>query len=60
MSNIVGGKPGSSELMLGNEAIARGALETGVQVCAGYSGTPSTEIVQGLRKQGPRSGLWIL
>lgn len=48
MSNIAEGKPGSSELLLGNEAIARGALEAGVQVCAGYPGTPSTEIVQSL------------
>ena len=35
-------------LMLGNEAIARGAWEAGVQVAAAYPGTPSTEIVTGL------------
>ena len=40
--------PGSSQLMLGNEAIARGALEAGVQVCAGYPGTPSSEITGSL------------
>ena len=31
-------------IMLGNEAIARGAFEAGVKVSAAYPGTPSTEI----------------
>ena len=31
-------------IMLGNEAIARGAYEAGVKVSAAYPGTPSTEI----------------
>lgn len=31
-------------LLLGNEAIVRGALEAGVQVAASYPGTPSSEI----------------
>lgn len=35
-------------LMLGNEAIARGAWEAGVRVAAAYPGTPSTEIVTSL------------
>ncbi|MDR3561020.1 MAG: thiamine pyrophosphate-dependent enzyme [Negativicutes bacterium] len=33
------------EFMLGNEAIARAAAESGVRVVAGYPGTPATEIV---------------
>lgn len=32
------------KIMLGNEAIARGAYEAGVKVSAAYPGTPSTEI----------------
>lgn len=32
------------KLMLGNEAIARGAYEAGVRVSSAYPGTPSTEI----------------
>lgn len=32
------------QLMLGNEAIARGAYEAGVRVSSAYPGTPSTEI----------------
>lgn len=33
------------KLMIGNQAIARGAYEAGVSVAAAYPGTPSTEIV---------------
>ncbi len=32
------------KLLLGNEAIARGAYEAGVRVSSAYPGTPSTEI----------------
>ncbi|MBR2988603.1 MAG: indolepyruvate ferredoxin oxidoreductase subunit alpha, partial [Clostridia bacterium] len=32
------------KIMLGNEAIARGAWEAGVKVSSAYPGTPSTEI----------------
>jgi len=34
------------KLLSGNEAIARGAYESGVKVAAGYPGTPSTEILE--------------
>jgi indolepyruvate ferredoxin oxidoreductase, alpha subunit len=40
--------PGAKLFMLGNEAIARGAVEAGVQVMAAYPGTPSTEIAETL------------
>ncbi len=36
------------ELLLGNQAIARGAWEAGVTFAAGYPGTPSTEIIETL------------
>jgi indolepyruvate ferredoxin oxidoreductase alpha subunit len=36
------------KLMLGNEAIARGAYEAGVTVAAAYPGTPSTEITENI------------
>lgn len=42
------GRAGERVLLMGNEAIARGALEAGVSVVAGYPGTPSSEIVQNL------------
>lgn len=35
-------------LLSGNEAVARGAYESGVRVAAAYPGTPSTEILEAL------------
>jgi indolepyruvate ferredoxin oxidoreductase alpha subunit len=35
-------------LLSGNEAIARGAYEAGVQVATGYPGTPSSEILENI------------
>lgn len=37
-------------LMLGNEAVARGAYEAGVAFGSGYPGTPSTEILEALAR----------
>lgn len=39
-----------TKIMLGNEAIARGAYEAGVKVSAAYPGTPSTEISENIAK----------
>lgn len=41
---------GKKVIMLGNEAIARGAYEAGVKVSAAYPGTPSTEISEQIVK----------
>ncbi len=38
------------KLMLGNEAVARGAYEAGCTVAAAYPGTPSTEITEYISK----------
>jgi len=38
------------KLMLGNEAVARGAYEAGVRVATAYPGTPSTEITESIAK----------
>ena len=35
-------------LLMGNEAIARGAVEAGVSYCTGYPGNPSSEIIESL------------
>ncbi|MFW9822199.1 MAG: indolepyruvate ferredoxin oxidoreductase subunit alpha [Candidatus Thorarchaeota archaeon] len=40
--------PGMRVVLLGNEAIARGILEAGVIIGAGYPGTPSSEILTAL------------
>ena len=37
-------------LLLGNEAVARGAWEAGVKVVSSYPGTPSTEITESIAK----------
>jgi indolepyruvate ferredoxin oxidoreductase alpha subunit len=39
---------GERRLLSGNEAIARGAFESGVRFAAAYPGTPSTEILESL------------
>ena len=36
------------EFLSGNEAVARGAWDAGIEIAAAYPGTPSTEIVQTL------------
>lgn len=43
------------KIMLGNEAIARGAWEAGVKVSVAYPGTPSTEMSENLVKY---DGVW--
>ncbi|MDR3193443.1 MAG: 4Fe-4S binding protein [Treponema sp.] len=47
------------KLLMGNEAIALGALRAGVSVVTGYPGTPSTEILETIarEKKGALSGL---
>jgi len=37
--------PGTVQLLMGNEAIARGALEGGIGFASAYPGTPSSEIL---------------
>ena len=45
--------------LLGNEAIARAALEAGVNVAAGYPGTPSSEIVRALSQEAKAHHLHV-
>jgi len=44
MHKLLTHQPGLEMLLLGNEAIARGALEAGVAFASTYPGTPSSEI----------------
>lgn len=44
MHKLLTQDPGKEMLLLGNEAIARGALEAGVSFATCYPGTPSSEI----------------
>ncbi len=50
---------GKCELLMGNEAIARGALEAGVQVCAAYPGNPSSEIIGTLANVAVEMGIHV-
>jgi len=46
MHKLLTDAPGKEMLLLGNEAIARGALEAGLSFATCYPGTPSSEIPQ--------------
>ena len=46
-------------LLLGNEAIARGALEGGIGVASAYPGTPSSEIVEALSSVSKELGIYV-
>lgn len=43
------------ELLMGNEAVAMGAIAAGVRVVAGYPGTPSTEVLETIAKKNDGS-----
>src|SRR5208337_5236738 len=44
---------------MGNEAIARGALEAGVSVVSGYPGTPSSEVIERLAEVARERNLYV-
>jgi indolepyruvate ferredoxin oxidoreductase alpha subunit len=46
-------------LFLGNEAIARGALEAGLTVATGYPGTPSSEVIESLASIAQERNLYV-
>ena len=59
MHKLLVDNPGSQLLMLGNEAIARGALEAGVAFASTYPGTPSSEISLNLFQVSKESDLYF-
>lgn len=46
------------KILLGNDAIARGAFEAGVKVATAYPGTPSTEITEKVAQYGEVYAEW--
>ncbi len=48
LKDVVKDSPKEKVFLLGNEAIARGAIEAGIDVYSAYPGTPSSEIVDTL------------
>lgn len=59
MNLLTTNAPGHDVLMMGNEAIARGAVEAGVHVCAAYPGNPSSDIVQALSEVALDLGIHV-
>lgn len=52
-------KPGQKELLMGNHAVVRGAIEAGVQVAATYPGTPASEIGDTFSKVAKKVGYYF-
>jgi indolepyruvate ferredoxin oxidoreductase alpha subunit len=59
MHKLLTDNPGGQMLMLGNEAIARGAVEAGVAFGSTYPGTPSSEISLNLFQISQQSDLYF-
>jgi len=59
MDRILDTPAGSKVLLLGNEAIARGALEAGIAVATTYPGTPASEIGDALARVAKDAGIYF-
>ena len=59
MHKLLTDSPGKEMLLLGNEAIARGALEGGLAFATCYPGTPSSEIPEQFFKISQESDLYF-
>ena len=46
-------------MIMGNQAIALGALKAGVNLVAGYPGTPSSEIIEFISKYKDKTGTYV-
>ncbi len=49
----------SKQLLMGNEAIAFGAIRAGVGVVTGYPGTPSTEVLETIAKHNDNGRIYV-
>lgn len=59
MASIKIPTPGTTQLLSGNEAIARGALEAGIGVATSYAGTPASEIIGTLAPLSKNMGIYV-
>jgi indolepyruvate ferredoxin oxidoreductase alpha subunit len=59
MDPLLDRTPGKKLFLLGNEAIARGALEGGMGVAAAYPGTPSSEIGNTFARIAREAGVYF-
>jgi len=51
--------PGTKLPLMGNEAIARGVLESGISVVTGYPGTPSSEVIMTLQEYAGEVDIYV-
>jgi indolepyruvate ferredoxin oxidoreductase alpha subunit len=58
ISDALVDEPGKKALLMGNEAIARGFLEGGIQIAASYPGTPASEILNTLIAMGKKYDIY--
>lgn len=58
MADITLNAPNTKQFYLGNEAIARGALEAGIGFASAYPGTPSSEIMGSLAPVAKKMGIY--
>ncbi|MCQ2247796.1 MAG: indolepyruvate ferredoxin oxidoreductase subunit alpha [Treponema sp.] len=49
----------NKEIVMGNQAIALGALKAGVNLVSGYPGTPSSEIIEYIAKYRKQTGTYV-
>ena len=49
----------AKQMIMGNQAIALGALKAGVNLVAGYPGTPSSEIIEFISKYKDKTGTYV-
>jgi len=59
MSYLIDEGKNVQHLLMGNEAIVRGALEAGVNVTTGYPGTPSSEIIECFSQAAKERNLYV-
>ncbi|RJQ74057.1 MAG: indolepyruvate ferredoxin oxidoreductase subunit alpha [Desulfobacteraceae bacterium] len=59
MSVVWEGKQGTRHLLMGNDAFARGIIEAGAAVAAGYPGTPSSEIIENLAQASKATNMYV-
>jgi len=59
MEELLLNKPGKKIILLGNEAIVRGALEAGVQFVSTYPGTPASDIGDTFFRIAKKAGVYF-
>ncbi len=59
MANLATFDRGTTQLLMGNEAIARGALEAGIGFASAYPGNPSSEIIGSLAEVAKDAGIYV-